>query len=93
VPFRLDDHEVHVHRDAGRAVNRPDGPGPHRNFGDEAAVHHVDVDESRPALRGRAGLLAQAPEVGGQDRSRDPDAPARPAQGRISWINLLSMYT
>ena len=36
--------------------------------GDEVAVHHVDVDDARPAALGRCDLVRQAAEVGGQDR-------------------------
>jgi len=61
------------------------------------AVHDVDVDPVRPGVLGRADLLGQPAEVGGENRRGDLDVRCGPGrcpswgQGRTSWINRLSM--
>ena len=68
------DHQVHVDQRA-RAVDalgqRVDRERPHRDRRHEVAVHHVDVDHARPGVEHLADVLAQAREVGGQDRGGD----------------------
>ena len=43
------------------------------DVGHEMAVHHVEMDPVRAGLVDRAHLLAQAGEVGGEDRGSDED--------------------
>ena len=50
---------------------RDDDRRAHRERRDEAAVHDVDVDRPRAGVQDRADLLAEAGEVGGEDRRRD----------------------
>ena len=52
---------------------RPEG-----DVGDEVAVHDVDVDGARAAALGGGDVLAEAREVGGEDRRRE-DHWRRPA--------------
>ena len=42
--------------------------GPSVRFGDEVAVHHVDVNHFGPGLFGSRDLLAEPGEVGGENR-------------------------
>ena len=50
--------------------------------GHEVAVHHVDVDRARAGLQHRGDLLAEAGEVGREDRRRDA---GRPGGHQIGW--------
>ena len=43
------------------------------DVGHETAVHHVDMDPIGPGRVDGADLLAQAREIGRQDRGRDED--------------------
>ena len=68
------DHHVHV-EDAAGAVDllgeRLHDERAHRDRRHEVAVHDVDVDRARAGVHDRGHLVAQAREVGGQDRGRD----------------------
>ena len=50
---------------------RVDRERPHRDRRHEVAVHDVDVDHPRAGVEHLADLLAQAREVGGEDRGGD----------------------
>jgi hypothetical protein len=74
VTFGALDHQVHVD-DPTRVVHlvgqRVDDQRAHRDRRHEMAVHDVDVDRPRARVHHRRDLLAQAREVGCQDRGRD----------------------
>jgi hypothetical protein len=65
------DHQVDVERLGRMRAERFDHRRADRDVGDEMAVHHVDVDPVGPGRVDRADLLAQAGEIGGQDRRGD----------------------
>ena len=51
--------------------DRLDDERAHRDRRDEVAVHHVDVDHARAGVEHGVDLLAEAAEVGGEDRGGD----------------------
>ena len=68
------DHQVDVDQRAGGVDllgERVDRERAHRDRRHEVAVHDVDVDHARAGVEHLADLLAQAREVGGQDRGGD----------------------
>ena len=78
IALRLDDHQMNVERLCRRAADglqhdRADG-----DVGHETAVHHVDMDPIGAGRVDGADLLAQAREIGRQDRGRDEDRRRRP---------------
>ena len=69
------DHQVHLEHRARLAHllgERRDDQRADRDRRDEMPVHHVDVDHPRARVEHLPHLLAQAAEVGRQDRRRDP---------------------
>ena len=66
-------HQVHVERHGGHALERSDDGDANRDVRHEVAVHDVHVDEISPAALRRADGLAERGEVRGEDRRRDPD--------------------
>ena len=69
------DHHVDVDQRAGvvdAVGERGDDQRPHRERRHEVAVHDVDVDDARAGVEHLADLVAQAGEVGGEDRGGDP---------------------
>ncbi len=72
-PLRALDHQVHV-EDAVAAVHevpeRVNDQGADRDRGHEVAVHHVHVDHARAGVHHGLHLLAEAGEVGREDRRR-----------------------
>ena len=75
-PLRALDHEVHVEHAAAlvhQVAERVDDQRADRDRRHEVAVHHVHVDDARAGVHDRLDLLAEAREVGRQDRGRDAD--------------------
>ena len=68
------DHQVDVD-EAADVVDlvgeRLDDGRAHAQRRDEVAVHHVDVDRPRAGVEHGGDLLAEAGEVGGEDRGGD----------------------
>ena len=64
------DHQMDVEQDV-EVAQRRHGLRAHRQRRDEVAVHDVDVDDLGAGVDDRLHLLAQAAEVGGQDRGGD----------------------
>ena len=58
---------------------RVDDERAHADRRHEVAVHDVDVDRARAGVEHGGDLLAEAGEVGGQDRRRDA------ARGHMGW--------
>ena len=79
IALRLDDHQVDVERLCRRAADRLQHDRPDGDVGDEAAVHHVDVDPVGAGGVDGAHLLAQSGEIGGQNRRSDDDRWRLPA--------------
>ena len=73
IALGLDDHEMDVERLCRRAANGLEHDRADGDVGNETAVHHVDMDPVGPGRVDGAHLLAQAREVGRQDRGRDED--------------------
>ncbi len=73
IALGLDDHQMDVERLCRRAANRLEHDRADRDVGNEAAVHHVDMDPIGAGGVDGAHLLAQTREVGRQDRGRDED--------------------
>ncbi len=63
VMFRLDDHQMHVERLGGGSADRLDDRGAERDIGDEASVHHIDMDPIRPGLIDRPYFLGKPTEI------------------------------
>ena len=57
-----------------------------RDRRDEVPVHDVDVDHAAPRVHDLADLLAEAREVGGEDRRRDRDLARQPHQMARSML-------
>ena len=72
------DHQVGLERQGGVATGRGDDVGAERDVGDELAVHDVPLDAVAPGRLERRDLLAEAGEVGRQDRGSDLDAGSCP---------------
>ena len=76
------------------ARQRLDDRRAHAQRRHEVAVHHVDVDRARAGVQHGADLLAEAGEVGGQDRGRDARGGARHQIGWSielrQWLQLYS---
>ncbi len=65
------DHQVKIERLFGA---RPDVPDHRRTEGDvrhEMSVHHIEMDPVGAGSVDRLDLLAEAGEIGGEDRGRD----------------------
>ena len=74
VALRTLDHQMDVHvgaRVMHLAGERLDHLRAHAERGHEVAVHDVDVDRPRAGCEHGADLIAEAREVGRQDRGRD----------------------
>ena len=71
VVLRLDDHQVHVERKLGELAHRLDDLRAEGEVGNEAAVHHVDVNPVGAACLEPRDLVGEMREVGAQDRRRD----------------------
>ena len=70
-PLRLDDHQMHVQRQAHQRTQRPHHARPEGDVGHKAPVHHVHLDGVNPGSFGLAGLLAQPRKIGRQDGGFD----------------------
>ena len=68
---RLDDHQMHIQWNGGQLCYGFDNCRTHRDIGNEAPVHYVDVDEIGARILRLRHLLAQAREIGGQYRRSD----------------------
>jgi hypothetical protein len=51
-------------------------------------VHDVDVDDGRAGVEDLADLLAQPPEVGGQDRGGDPPGHTSTSIEPPQWLQV-----
>ena len=71
VAIGLLDHQVHVERPRGDALDRAHDRRADRDVRDEVAVHHVDVNEVGAAALGGRDVAAERGEVGGENRGRD----------------------
>src|SRR6266481_1122223 len=65
------DHEMHIERQFGLFAHKPNDGRAERNVVDEMAVHDVAMDPVGSGLFDLMDFLAQAGEVGGQDRGGD----------------------
>ncbi len=75
-PLRALDHEVNVEDSAAVVDEVSEGIDDQRSDRDrrhEVAVHHVHVDHASAGIHHLLDLLAEAGEVGGQDRGGHPD--------------------
>ena len=70
---RVRDHEVRLQRQPGDPPECADHERSDRDVGDEVPVHHVDVDPVGARRFHLGDLLAEAREVGGEDRRREGD--------------------
>ena len=70
------DHQVDVQRQPGGAADRLDHRRADRDVGDEVPIHHVEVEERRPAALGPRDLLGEAAEVRGEDRRSEDHGPS-----------------
>ncbi len=80
------DHQVHVAHRPRRVrllAQRRDDDRPDRDRRHEVPVHHIDVNHPRTRVQHLPDLLAQPPEVGGQNRRRHPHAAQQLAHGLI----------
>jgi len=68
--FRALDHEVHLKVEPHISQRLAD-LWPHREWRNELAVHHVDVDNPGAGVFDELYLLAQNAEVSGQNRGRN----------------------
>ena len=78
-PLGALDHQVHVEHAPALVdvvAQRVDDQGADRDRRHEVAVHHVHVDHARAGVHHQLDLLAEAGEVGGEDRGRDAQRPA-----------------
>ena len=71
--IRLDDHQVQIERHLRRPAERLHDVRADGEVRDELTVHHVDVNQVGAGRLDRLHLLAQAREIGGQDRRRDTE--------------------
>ena len=79
IALRLDDHQMNVERLCRRAADRLQHDRPDGDVGHETAVHHIDMDPVGAGRVDGADLLAQAREIGRQNRGRDDDRGRRHA--------------
>jgi hypothetical protein len=63
-------HQVCLQRQARHSPQRPDDRCTHGNIGHEMSVHHVNVDTVGACALSLGYLLAQAGEIGREDRGR-----------------------
>jgi len=81
---RLDDHEVHVEREPGHAVQRLDDQGSEREVRHELAVHDVHMEEVGARALDARDLLRELREVGREDGGADaPEPRLRPRPSEI----------
>jgi len=82
---RVGHHQVHVQERLGHGpVNGRAHCRPHGQVRHEVAVHHVQVQQLRPAGQDGPTLLTQAGEVSSQDRRGDQREARRVGQERRS---------
>ena len=74
VPLRLHHHEVHIEGRVGELPERLDERGPKREVGDEAPIHHIDVQPLRATGQGRFDLFTELSEIGREETGRDSDS-------------------
>src|SRR5262249_38722830 len=70
---RAFDHKVTVERNSRNSAERGDNRRPHREIGNEVAVHDVKVQNGRPTLDGSLRLRAEAREISRKNRSGELD--------------------
>ena len=73
IALRLDDHQMNVEGLCRRAADRLQHDRPDGDVRNETAVHHIDMDPVGAGSVDGADLLAQAREIGRQNRRRDDD--------------------
>src|SRR5258706_8796502 len=71
--LRLHHHQVNVDRLVGQLAQRLDHVGAERDVGDEAPVHHIDMQPVGTRLQHLRDLLREPREVGGEHARRDAD--------------------
>src|SRR6185503_1088911 len=71
VVVRLFDHEMHVERPSGDALDGADDRRADRDIWDEVPVHHVDVNQIGAAAFRGGNVTTEGREIGRQDRRRD----------------------
>ena len=59
----LDNHQVHIHRFGGRPCSRLHHGWADREVGNEAAIHHVNVDPVGSSRLNGSDLVRQAPKI------------------------------
>src|SRR6185295_6919885 len=69
------DHQVHVERAGGDALDGANDDRTDRDRRHEVSVHHINVNEIGAAALGGGDVTAQSGEVGGEDGGRDLDVP------------------
>jgi len=73
IALRLDDHQMNVERLCRRPADRLQHDRADGDVGNEAAIHHIDMDPVGASGVDGANLLAQPREVGRQDGGRYED--------------------
>ena len=71
--IRLDDHQMHVDRQRRRTAHGFQNDRPHRDIGNEAPVHHVEVKQVSACAFGVVDLLAEPGEICCQKRGGNPN--------------------
>ena len=76
--IRIDgrDHEMHVERLLRPGPDALDEARPERDVRHEMPIHHIDMNPVASGVVDRADLLAEAGEIGRQNRWGDQDGPA-----------------
>ena len=64
----LDDHQMNIQRKARTTPRRFDHQRPHRDIGDKAPVHHINMNQIAAARLSLSDLLAQPGKIRSQDR-------------------------
>ena len=88
VEIRPLDHQMDIQEQTAQPVDCLHDQGTDRQVGNEVPVHHVQVEQSRPARLGRGDLVGQATEIGRKDRGGESRG-GRQARGGPRRVRLL----
>src|SRR5258706_10913133 len=83
------DHQLTVEHLAGAGPDALDHPRPKADVRHEVPVHDIDMHPVAAALVDRPHLLAEAGEVGGEDRRRDKDGLCHASSRCVSASDFL----
>ncbi len=86
-PERLLDHQVDVEGDLRVPAKRAQDQGADGEVRHEVPVHHVEMDEVRPAPLAGRDRLVQPSEVGGEEGGGDPEGQGHGAPSADATTN------